>query len=102
MRAKGLSDAAIAAFKRNFDQLVAGVTGMVPEADITAVAELPDLLSMPQAEAHAVKVGGGFSPAASAAELKKDTKLTWQQQAKSSVAYSIKHGAWRMMHPPPM
>lgn len=58
MRAKGLSDAAIAAFKRNFDQLVAGVTGMVPEADITAVAELPDLRSMPQAEAHAVKVCG--------------------------------------------
>jgi hypothetical protein len=29
MRARGLSDAAVGAFKRNFDQLVAGVTGMV-------------------------------------------------------------------------
>ncbi len=29
MRGRGLSEAAIGAFKRNFDQLVAGVTGMV-------------------------------------------------------------------------
>ena len=29
MKARGLSEAAIGAFKRNFDQLVAGVTGMV-------------------------------------------------------------------------
>lgn len=47
MRARGLSEAAIGAFKRNFDQLVAGVTGMVPEAEIKAVAELPHLRSLP-------------------------------------------------------
>ncbi len=29
MKASGLSEAAIAAFKKNYDQLVAGVTGMV-------------------------------------------------------------------------
>jgi hypothetical protein len=29
MKARGLSEAAVGAFKRNFDQLVAGVTGMV-------------------------------------------------------------------------
>lgn len=29
MRVAGLSNAAIAAFKKNYDQLVAGVTGMV-------------------------------------------------------------------------
>ena len=32
MKARGLSEAAIGAFKRNFDQLVAGVTGMVRRA----------------------------------------------------------------------
>jgi hypothetical protein len=32
MQAKGLSEAAIGAFKRNFDQLVAGVTGLVRRA----------------------------------------------------------------------
>jgi hypothetical protein len=32
MRARGLSEAAIGAFKGNFDQLVAGATGMVRAA----------------------------------------------------------------------
>lgn len=43
MKTAGLSDAAIGAFKCNFDQLVAGVTGLVPEADIEPVASLPEL-----------------------------------------------------------
>ncbi len=51
MLAKGLSDAAISAFKRNYDQLVAGVTGLVPEASIEAVVELPDLRTMDEASA---------------------------------------------------
>eukprot|EP00803_Ostreobium_quekettii_P003810 evm.model.scf_2003.4 EVM.evm.TU.scf_2003.4 scf_2003:15756-24622(+) len=46
MRAAGLSDAAIAAFRGNYDQLVAGVTGMVPEADIEPVEDLPRLAGM--------------------------------------------------------
>lgn len=55
MRAKGLSDAAVAAFKHNYEQLVAGVTGLVPEVDIQAAQYLPDLRTLPQAEAHSVK-----------------------------------------------
>lgn len=49
MQAAGLSPAAIAAFKLNYEQLVAGVTGLVPEADIAPVAELPYLNSLPKA-----------------------------------------------------
>lgn len=41
MQADGLSEAAIAAFRHNYDQLVKGVTGLVPESDISAVEKLP-------------------------------------------------------------
>lgn len=37
MEAAGLSEAAIAAFKMNYDQLVAGVTGLVSSASMFAV-----------------------------------------------------------------
>lgn len=47
MKSAGLSEAAIAAFKQNYDQLVAGVTGLVPEADIDPVTDLPCLAGMP-------------------------------------------------------
>jgi len=50
MRAHVLSDAAIAAFNLNFDQLVAGATGIVPEAEIDAVAALPTLAALPAYE----------------------------------------------------
>eukprot|EP00955_Chlamydomonas_euryale_P007742 81988-Chlamydomonas_euryale.AAC.6 len=56
MRAKGLGDAAVCAFKRNYDQLVAGATGLVPEADIEPVTELPDLRKMDEASEAQVKV----------------------------------------------
>ncbi|KXZ50465.1 hypothetical protein GPECTOR_16g639 [Gonium pectorale] len=48
MKAAGLSPAAIAAFKRNYDQLLAGVTGMVPEAEIDSATGLPSLLDLPR------------------------------------------------------
>jgi hypothetical protein len=38
MKADGLNDAAIAAFKHNYEQLVAGNDGIVAESDIEAVA----------------------------------------------------------------
>ncbi|GFR41711.1 hypothetical protein Agub_g2461 [Astrephomene gubernaculifera] len=47
MKNAGLSDAAIAAFKKNYDQLIAGVTGMVPEVDIDSASGLPSLLDLP-------------------------------------------------------
>ena len=56
MKAQGLSVAAIAAFKRNYDQLVAGVTGLVTEAEISPAADLPYLAGMAEAAPHSVKV----------------------------------------------
>ena len=41
MRAAGLSDACIAAFRHNYTALVAGETGQIPESDIQPVTELP-------------------------------------------------------------
>lgn len=43
MASKGLSQAAVGAFKQNYEQLVAGVTGLVPEDDIDPVESLPNL-----------------------------------------------------------
>jgi UTP--glucose-1-phosphate uridylyltransferase len=37
MRSDGLNDAAVAAFKHNYEQLVAGVDGIVPEGSIEAI-----------------------------------------------------------------
>lgn len=55
MRAEGLSDAAIDAFRHNYQQLVEGVTGMVPEDDIEAVDDLPRLESIPKASTVDIK-----------------------------------------------
>jgi UDP-N-acetylglucosamine pyrophosphorylase len=41
MRGAGLSEAAIRAFRHNYDGLVAGQTGMYPESSIQPVADLP-------------------------------------------------------------
>eukprot|EP00928_Gymnodinium_smaydae_P020923 TRINITY_DN180_c0_g1_i3.p1 TRINITY_DN180_c0_g1~~TRINITY_DN180_c0_g1_i3.p1 ORF type:complete len:920 (+),score=241.01 TRINITY_DN180_c0_g1_i3:63-2822(+) len=43
MKAEGLNDAAIAAFKYNFSVLVSGTSTMIPESAIGPVADLPDL-----------------------------------------------------------
>eukprot|EP00981_Chlorochromonas_danica_P008879 scaffold2324_cov163-Ochromonas_danica.AAC.19 len=43
MRAEGLSEAAIAAFRHSFTELLSGSSGMIPESEITPVASLPDL-----------------------------------------------------------
>lgn len=55
MNASGLSVAAIAAFGKNFAQLQAGVTGMVPESEIDAVPELPSLKELPSVAPSDVK-----------------------------------------------
>ncbi|KAF8060290.1 hypothetical protein HT031_004825 [Scenedesmus sp. PABB004] len=52
MREAKCSDAAIGAFKANYDQLVAGATGLVPEADIEPVTDLPRLESLPPANGN--------------------------------------------------
>lgn len=46
MKDAHLSDAAINAFKHNYDQLVAGVTGLIGEDAIDAVESLPSLSSV--------------------------------------------------------
>jgi hypothetical protein len=46
MKSAGLSEAAIAAFKQNYDQLVAGVTGLVRAAVDSWFAVLPALSSV--------------------------------------------------------
>jgi len=43
LRAEGLSEAALAAFKRQYTALVTGETGLLPEASIAPVASLPTL-----------------------------------------------------------
>lgn len=43
MKANGASDAAVVAFKENFEQLVAGVTGLVQETEIEPITNLPRL-----------------------------------------------------------
>lgn len=42
MRAEDLPEAAIAAFGRHYAQLVAGATGLIPEAALSPVPDLPD------------------------------------------------------------
>lgn len=70
MKASGLSEAAIAAFKKNYDQLVAGVTGMVPESEIDSASGLPQLVDLPHvspadaktllAQTAVLKLNGGL------------------------------------------
>lgn len=46
MKDAGLSQAAIAAFRMNYDQLAGGATGLLPEKEIDAVPELPKLVDL--------------------------------------------------------
>ncbi|KAK9865415.1 hypothetical protein WJX84_010262 [Apatococcus fuscideae] len=55
MKKENLSQAAIDAFKGNYEQLVSGVTGLVPEKEIEAVLELPKLSDMKDSKMVDVK-----------------------------------------------
>ena len=46
MKAEGLTDAAIAAFKYNFGVLTSGANLMIPEASVKPVASLPDYTTL--------------------------------------------------------
>jgi UTP--glucose-1-phosphate uridylyltransferase len=48
MRAEGVGDAAVETFRHYYERLEAGETGMLPEADIEPVEDLPDLESLPE------------------------------------------------------
>nr|MBC8422677.1 hypothetical protein [bacterium] len=43
MRREDLPEIVIRTFQASYDQLAAGETGMIPEADIEPVASLPDM-----------------------------------------------------------
>ncbi len=47
MRAEHLPEIVIRTFRRYYEQLAAGDTGLIPEADIRPVASLPDLEGLP-------------------------------------------------------
>ncbi len=48
MRAAGVAEPAIAAFAQYYRRLEAGETGMLPEAEVEPVAELPDAADLPE------------------------------------------------------
>ncbi len=69
MRAAGVSAAAIGAFEYYFDRLRSGFTGVIPEADITPVTQLPRLEDITVSEQEArealsataiIKLNGGL------------------------------------------
>lgn len=80
MKAEGLSQAAIDAFRMNYEQLVAGVTGLVPEKEIQAIEDLPrlaDLKSNPVgdvkgllAKTAVLKLNGGLGTSMGLAKAK--------------------------------
>jgi UTP--glucose-1-phosphate uridylyltransferase len=69
MRAEGVADVAIDTFEQQLERLRAGETGVLAEADIEPVAELPDADELPEDEAGAraaldrtvvIKLNGGL------------------------------------------
>lgn len=68
MRAAGYNDAAIRAFRHSYENLAAGKTGLIPEADIQPVTTLPRFEEIagrsgkdtPLAQAVVVKLNGGL------------------------------------------
>jgi UTP--glucose-1-phosphate uridylyltransferase len=48
MRAEGVADAAIATFAELYERLVAGESGLMPEADIEPVTDVPDADALPE------------------------------------------------------
>lgn len=46
LETKGASEAAITAFKKNYEAMTGGDSGLIPESEIEPVQELPDLQSV--------------------------------------------------------
>lgn len=102
MKAAGLSEAAIGAFKHNFDQLVAGVTGLCPESEIEPVTELPYLVNLKEdgsktdfktllSETAVLKLNGGLGTSMG---LEKAKSLLEVKDGKSFIdliAEQVKH-----------
>ena len=65
MRAEGVHDAAVATFAHYYEMLARGERGVLPEAEIEPVDELPDAAGLPDAEAPldecvVIKLNGGL------------------------------------------
>jgi UTP--glucose-1-phosphate uridylyltransferase len=65
MRDAGVADAAIATFRHYYEQLEAGESGMLPDAELEPLEDLPDLADLPEAEAPLdqaviLKLNGGL------------------------------------------
>ena len=67
MQREGLADAAVETFRFYYEQLVAGETGMLPEADIEPLESLPEYDDLPESDAAdvldqavVVKLNGGL------------------------------------------
>ena len=65
MRRAGVADAAIATFRHYYEQLEAGESGLLPDAELEPVGDVPDLEDLPDAEppldeAVIVKLNGGL------------------------------------------
>ncbi|KAF6255969.1 UDP-glucose pyrophosphorylase [Scenedesmus sp. NREL 46B-D3] len=100
MKAANLSEAAIAAFKQNYDQLVAGVTGLVPEADIEPAADLPSLAGMasPNGETQSLlsatavlKLNGGLGTSMGLEKAKSLLEVKDGKSFLDLIAEQVKH-----------
>jgi UTP--glucose-1-phosphate uridylyltransferase len=65
MRGAGVADEAIATFRHYYEQLEAGESGMLPDAELEPLEDLPDLADLPEAEAPLdqaviLKLNGGL------------------------------------------
>ena len=67
MQAEGVPDAAIATFEHYYEQLVAGESGMLPDADLEQLEDIPEAESLPdEVDADAldrtvvIKLNGGL------------------------------------------
>ena len=65
MREAGVADEAIATFRHYYEQLEAGESGMLPDAELEPLGDVPDLEELPEAEAPLdqaviVKLNGGL------------------------------------------
>jgi UTP--glucose-1-phosphate uridylyltransferase len=67
MRREGVGDAAVQAFADAYERLQGGETGVLPEADIEPVGEVPDAEELPDADARdvidqavVIKLNGGL------------------------------------------
>src|SRR4051794_41755228 len=67
MRREGVPDAAMATFRHYYEQLVAGESGMLPDAELEPIEDIPEAGALPdEADAEAldrtvvIKLNGGL------------------------------------------